>query len=835
MGRFRFFSMRAAALSAATLASLHQATFAESRYWVGSSGNWSSATSWNTVYDGSGASGTPQNGDIVRINNSPGVNYTVTFDSTMPTGTSLADLIIESTGYPTPGYISFQQSQGTLSAGFAEVDTNTGGQYTQSGGVASFNSLLWIGDSINGAYTLSGTGSLTTGETELGNGPMGTFNQTGGTQTTGQLVVGQSTFSSSVTGTYNLSGKSSLLTATNIYVGDSAGGVFAQSGGTVNASTLTVGDNAAGTYNQSGGIVAVASTFNIGVGNSTYWDEGTYNLSGGTLNVSAPEYIGTSVQGTFSQTGAINITNSFLTIGASVGVQSSYSISAGTLNASTMYIGFAQASLAHGGSGTFTQTGGQVSVSDLDVGWEPSATAAYQLQGGTLSTIQSAIGAVGANASFTQIGGTHSASQSIIVWDGASYSLSGTGQVSAPTEEIGGSGTGIFNQTGGSNTMTGSLIVGSTYSSTASGTYTLGGAGQLNAGQVRIGADSGSGKLVWLGGAINTPSLLLGPNGTLAVGYNFNMADLTSGALLKTGGIVSGTSSASLEIANGATAIQDHNVATWGSISVGGTDGSGSLNTSGGQISCGSFTIGVGGSFAQSSGSCSLNSLNLGTTAGTGTIMLSGGQISVGNLNLGGTGTSSLSVTSATTAMSVASNLSIASGFTLSAVPGTTIKLTGGSVVDTATDVTKLAGLNNVSFVFEGGPSVNATLEVVGEDLGLATNGWNGNGALNLLTVGGDGAIGLLKLVDNYDNQPTWSGREALYVNTLVLNPGSSLDLNGLNVYANSVEYDGGSVIDDGGNLSIAPEPSAVMVFGMAACWGMKRTRRREHICFVAR
>ena len=65
--------------------------------------------------------------------------------------------------------------------------------------------------------------------------------------------------------------------------------------------------------------------------------------------------------------------------------------------------------------------------------------------------------------SFTQSGGTNSASNLYLgnnTGGNGVYSLSGSGQVSAQSEYVGSSGTGAFTQTGGSNTVASALYLG---------------------------------------------------------------------------------------------------------------------------------------------------------------------------------------------------------------------------------------------------------------------------------------------------------------------------------------------------------------------------------------
>ena len=68
--------------------------------------------------------------------------------------------------------------------------------------------------------------------------------------------------------------------------------------------------------------------------------------------------------------------------------------------------------------------------------------------------------------------------------------------------------------------------------------------------------------------------------------------------------------------------------------------------------------------------------------------------------------------------------------------------------------------------------------------MGLSLEGLDLNFALHALQVGNDDVRGVLQLVDNSYNQPSWGVDEALYVENLIIEGvGSFIDLNGLNLY----------------------------------------------------
>ncbi|MFB3894663.1 MAG: hypothetical protein ACE15C_21895 [Phycisphaerae bacterium] len=116
---------------------------------------------------------------------------------------------------------------------------------------------------------------------------------------------------------------------------------------------------------------------------------------------------------------------------------------------------------------------------------------------------------------------------------------------------------------------------------------------------------------------------------------------------------------------------------------------------------------------------------------------------------------------------------------------------------------------------------MTASIEVAGLDMGAVPSGLDDNFALGTLTLGG-ADVGNVKLVDSTDNQPSWSGREALYVSDLVLGSGSSLDLNGINLYYGSLVDNGGTVTLNGGSLTQISEPATLWVLALSG-WLLRR------------
>ena len=165
---------------------------------------------------------------------------------------------------------------------------------------------------------------------------------------------------------------------------------------------------------------------------------------------------------------------------------------------------------------------------------------------------------------------------------------------------------------------------------------------------------------------------------------------------------------------------------------------------------------------------------------------------------------------------------------------GSTIHLTGGPSTSSvfrptfeilSTDASAMAGLNDLTVIFEGGSSYWATMEVAGEDMGFTNEGFVGNFALDTLQIGGDD-VARVKLVDLFDNQVDWNGVEALYVDTLIVNEGSLLYLNGLNIYYRHGIFGGGLILDNATVQALpVPEP---MTLAVLAAGSLALLRRRS-------
>jgi hypothetical protein len=188
-------------------------------------------------------------------------------------------------GYSGTGAFNQMGGTNTISSGPCDIGFSSGssGMYTLSGGSASVDGLiLGVSSGSNGTFTLN-NGSLSSANGEsVGFGGMGTFNQTGGTNTisSGSLNLG---FSSGSTGTYTLSGGFASVSGITD-VGNLGTGVLTVSGSgvlTVN-STLQIFNTPGTVVNLAGGTINAGGLNFSGVPALFNWTSGTLNITTNT-------------------------------------------------------------------------------------------------------------------------------------------------------------------------------------------------------------------------------------------------------------------------------------------------------------------------------------------------------------------------------------------------------------------------------------------------------------------------------------------------------------------------------------------------------------------------
>lgn len=647
------------------------------------------------------------------------------------------------------------------------------GNYTQSGGtLAAGDALMNVGDGGTGAFTISG-GIAEVGSVQVGGAGSGTFGIDGG-------LVKAASFHVDVTG--SLSGTSGELRANaltfdgaslsltgNLSIGHDGGAGSGQA-------TLAAGKNLTSNYLAVG--YNAAATFTQTGGNNTATSslrvasetgsQGTYTMSGGQFNA-ANTVVGRYGNGTFVQSGGTHALTTGLFLSYYVGSYGSYSLGGtGILQSQSQYIGEAA-------SGLFTQTGGSNTASQINLGYEAAGSGQYTLSGGSLSAGSLYAGYFG-RGTFTQSGGTNTISNILYLANSngsaGTYNLQGGGMMST-SEYVGYRGAGEFVQSGGTNGVSGTLYLGG--STNGNGTYRLSDSGQLHAANVQVGYGS-------------------------------------TGAFYQSGG----------------TQVVDV------ALTVGvGTGKSGIFNLSGGTLTTGGLFVGNqgNGQFLQSGGTAAATNITLGVSAGSnGTYEIGGGTLSVGTLWVGRQGSGTLNINYSSSHITVSNTLKFGGNGSLSAVAGSAIHMTGSAFVNESIDPSDLADMENLRMVFEGGAADLDPFEVAGRGFGAIAAGFDLNFALGTLELGG-ADIGRVQLVNNFDNQPSWVGSEALYVWNLVIHPGSTLDLNGCDLYYGTFAGDLGSISFNGGSFShVVPEPATCALLLTATAAALAISRRREKV-----
>lgn len=134
--------------------------------------------------------------------------------------------------------------------------------------------------------------------------------------------------------------------------------------------------------------------------------------------------------------------------------------------------------------------------------------------------------------------------------------------------------------------------------------------------------------------------------------------------------------------------------------------------------------------------------------------------------------------------------------------PSGTIRL-GSDLLGTTQNADGYLPLETVVFDEELAPSVTQSLEAMSADLGNDPAGYDRNFAYESLVLSGTVSV---QLIDASDNAPG-EGAEAVYVRSISVAEGATLDLGGLNLYARMIEA-GGTVV--GGEIVETPDGGPV-------------------------
>jgi hypothetical protein len=643
-------------------------------------------------------------------------------------------------------------------------------------------------------------------------------------------------------------------------------GAFILNNGTATLGYLSLGWGGNGTWTQSGGTLDVRN-YNIDVGGA---GPGTFHLNGGLV---IADEVNMGSKGVFTGTGA-------------------GTLRVNTINGSSKNISLGNLQLGHDGGSKQGQitinSGDSLTINgDETVAWFQDSTqwidtTAKVVQTGGTHTIQGNL-TFGAKACFfwIQPPGYYFKYLAYASTSSGSYELL-SGSLEVNNEDIGGPGSGIVTQSGGSHVVHGKLrlgfpkvleIINQNWESPAYPLYVKEGRyylnnGSLSVGTLEIGYDevntfwfmddtgwpvyddiSGPGQLVWSGGTLTCNNISIKRTGIMEVSHDWsyngqlkiNLGKLSMPDSCLTLGNIGSTTltfnsgelianqivfGPNLSLTSGSGAILTansisgmNNIVFNGQIRLGQTGGRGSGSqslASGQKFTLNNLILGYGSSdtLTINGGALSVSgSVQIGGD-GTGQINLSGGSLSASTILLGTSGPGQINIVDATSIMTVSSKLSIGNNGSLSAVPNSTIHMTGSAFENTNTNSDALAGLSNLKMIVEGGNTKIDPFEVAGKDLGCSKDGYVSNFALGTLQIGGV-LIGKIQLVDVFDNQSSWSGHEALYVTNLILGSGSSIDLNGLDLYYLGFTNSGGTVLLNGGQLLQVPEPSTIVLFGM--------------------
>jgi len=482
------------------------------------------------------------------------------------------------------------------------------GDITVTGPIAdsTVKSLTVGGGESAATLDINGGGNVTVLEGILvdgSNGNDGILHSTG-TTVASSLTLGQNSGNS---GSYSLSGNG-VLTITD-------------PNATSSSVQESIGVSGNGTFDQTSGIHVIEQGGMVlawGAGSS-----GTYNLSGIDSSLSAVfEVVGKGGTGSFNQTGGTNQVQD-LTLG---GISQ--------LEVGQIY-----------GSGTYTQSGGIVTVSnELQLGEGSGSTGTYNLSGtGSITANTEVVGNAG-NGVFNQSGGSNTVNDTLtlaLVADSTgTYNLSGDGVLTATNEYVGHSGTAEFNQTGGTHTVTDNLIIG--YNDGSTGTYTQSGGSFTSNGSMELGYFNGAAGTYHLnGGSLYSQDVYVGEygdgnfsqtGGTHSVNGVLTIAlqNGSTGGYDQSGGTLTVTDA--LEIGSQSSAVGQYDLGGSAVLNVQdesvGVFGTGTFNQTGGTHNVsGTMTINSNSDYQLSAGV-----LNAATLVNQGNFTQSGG-VSTGNLS----------------------------------------------------------------------------------------------------------------------------------------------------------------------------------------------------------
>jgi hypothetical protein len=281
---------------------------------------------------------------------------------------------------------------------------------------------------------------------------------------------------------------------------------------------------------------------NAFIGHSAINFDATGNLASGTFQVDL-EYVGYSRNGTVNQTGGTHIVDKNLYMGYDAGITGTFNLSGGTLTTNNDGGTYFQ-TVGYSGTGNFVHTDGTFDSGPLYVAYLAGSVGDYSLSGTSILTVKQSmrVGDGGAGV-FTQTGGSTTISQpgSLSSLDlgrlstgNGTYNLSG-GTLAAGGLFVGSSGTGTVNHSGGTATLAGSLYNGTLYiggNAGSNGSYDLSGTGGLNVNNLVVG-QSGAGVFTQTGGTNSVAGTLsIAAFGSATGTYDLQGGSLTAALLI---------------------------------------------------------------------------------------------------------------------------------------------------------------------------------------------------------------------------------------------------------------------------------------------------------------
>ena len=666
-------------------------------------------------------------------------------------------------------------------------------------------------------------------------------------------------------------------------------------GARIETGDITLGDTASMRSGASGSIVQEAGDVTASVVTRSWdgaltsgaldmghsrLDRGSYTLTGGGL-YTVSTIVGNGGTGTFTHDGTtgsdVNHFADTLTIASQEGSNGVYNLGAGRLTSEMQIIG-------KNGTGEFIQAAPLNSYNStgyLGVGENSTGVGTYTMQGGWLFAGNEIIGNNG-TGTFTHWGGLNDVTGNLTIGDFAgsgSYAMngmfSGNPELRATNEFVGNSGTGSFEQFGGTNTVAGNLSIGH---NTGSGSYVLDGWGTLNAAAIKAG-ESGTGTFTQHSGSVTASSLVIGKNAGSSGTYNMNMGNLTAanitvghdgdGVFNQTDGMNMYFDGGTLNVGSGSgsgTYNMSGGMLATTNINIGTGSGVGTFNHTGSNVSAqGTITIGTNGTYNMSDDGSSWfgPQLYATTIVNNGTMNLNSGRVETagGICSYCGEGPA---------ATNVVNNGTINFG-------GPGQREMSGNIVNNGTmKITDTTVVFNKDFTNNGAylsdPSSNYFSNLTVGSNGYLVGGAGDNFFINDDFLNYSDQTGLWDTADSYLGFIGWNTHEfrlggwdeasnmsfawgtlelseygnlflsgalgaSLYVENLILGAGSTLDLGGFNIYYSSItdlggSFTGGQLIqlasNTGGGSTSVPEPSTLLLLGsgIAGLWGARRLKR---------